>query len=81
MELFAVYCVLVTVSIIFAGIVLMLIDHYLEMRRLDRAAGYVEYFIPRVCEQTQKMSMDTIKSINDELYKQIAKYEDEDDED
>lgn len=77
MEFFAIYAIIATLCLVCAGIALMLIDHYLEMRKIERIAAYTEYMIPEIYDGAKKMSIETIKSINDSLFNQFNKEDEE----
>lgn len=76
MEIIITYIAFATISIIFAGAVLLLIDHYLEFVKINKIMAAAEqHFIPAICEDAKRMSIDTIRAINDELYNQFKEDE------
>lgn len=76
MEIIITYIAFATISIVFAGAVLLLIDHYLESIRINKMMIAAEqHFIPAICKDAKQMSIDTIRAINDELYNQFKEDE------
>lgn len=78
MEIIIVYIAFATFSIVFAGAVLLLIDHYLETKRDERRAALVSYMIPKACDEFKRLSIETIEEMNHKLYQQFGIDEKED---
>ena len=64
-----VYAVVVSILLTIVGSILLLVDHHLENRKIERMTACGQYLIATSCEEAKRLSIETIKEINDNLFK------------
>lgn len=70
-----VYAVVVSILMMLVGSVLLVVDHYLENRKIEKMTACGEYLISASCKEVKRLSIETIKEINDNLLKSYKKEE------